>query len=136
MGGSHKGKVKEVTEAELRRRLAEDEGGADRRGSERLPARLAVEVPLASWDQLRRVYTTNISKGGMMFTIESPVTLPAAVDVTLTLPDSRTVVLHSEVRHVARRGDSSEYDVGVQFKALEPEAQKTLDTAVSGLGGD
>ncbi len=133
MGGSHKGKVKEVTEEELHRRLADDESASDRRTDERLAARLAVEVPLPSWDQLRRVYTTNISKGGMMFIVESPVTLPAAVELTLTLPDERKVVLHSEVRHVARRGSSTEYEVGVQFKQLEAEAQQTLETAVAGL---
>lgn len=133
MGGSHKGKVKEVTEEELRRRLADDESDADRRSDQRLPARLAVEVPLPSWDQLRRVYTTNISKGGLMFTVESPVTLPAAIEVTLTLPDERKVVLHSEVRHVARRGSSAEYDVGVQFKELAADARQTLESAVVNL---
>jgi c-di-GMP-binding flagellar brake protein YcgR len=133
MGGSHKGKVKEVTEEELRRRLADKEPSPERRTDTRLPARLEVEIPLTTWDQLRRVYTTNISKGGLLFTIESPVTLPAAVDLTLTLPDSRKVLLHSEVRHVERREGTVEYDVGVQFKALEPDVQKTLDDAVAGL---
>jgi c-di-GMP-binding flagellar brake protein YcgR len=134
MGGSHKGKVKEVTEEELRRRLAGEDTSQDRRTEARHPARLEVEISLSTWDQLRRVYTTNISKGGLLFTIESPVTLPAAVDLTLTLPDSRKVVLHSEVRHVERREGGAEYDVGVQFKALESEAQKTLADAVTALG--
>jgi len=133
MGGSHKGKVRELTEEELTRRLAVEPSG-ERRGDERLSAQLSVELPLASWDQLRRVYTRNISKGGLMFTISSPVTLPAAVDVTLTLPDTRKVLLHSEVRHVERRGDGAEYDVGVQFKTLDAEVERTLAEAVGSLG--
>jgi len=133
MGGSHKGRIKVVTEKELRRTLAEAETDDDRRGDARRPARLEVEIPLASWDELRRVYTTNISKGGLLFSIEAPVTLPAAVDLTLTLPDSRKVVLHSEVRHIARREGSTEFDVGVQFKTLEADSQKTLLDAVAAL---
>ena len=83
-----KGKVQEVSETELKSRL-QDEGGDDRRGNERVPARLQVDVPLTNLEQVRSVYTTNISKGGLLFTIASPASIPAAVDLTLTLPDGK-----------------------------------------------
>src|SRR5262245_50516265 len=110
-----KGKVHEVSEAELKQRLGSGGGGGDeRRDAQRLTARLQVDVPLANWEQLKSVYTTNISKGGMLFTVSSPASMPAACDLTLTLPDGNKVTLQSEVRHVARREGTTEFDVGVQ----------------------
>lgn len=126
-----KGKVKAVSEAELKQALA---SGEERRGGPRLDARLAVEVPLATWEQVRQVYTTNISKGGMLFTIASPTTMPAAVELTVALPDGGKVTLQSEVRHVARREGSSEFDVGVQFVALDDQTRQTFEAALARLG--
>ena len=127
-----KGKVHEVTEGELKQKLA---GGDERRGAERLAARLQVEVPLANWEQVRKVYTTNISKGGMLFTLASPASMPAAVELTLTLPDGGKVTLQSEVRHVARREGTTEFDVGVQFQSLEPAVQRAFEDALARLPG-
>lgn len=127
-----KGKVHEVTEGELKQKL---QGGRERRGDERLKARLQVEVPLANWDQVRSVYTTNISKGGLLFTLASPASMPAAVELTLTLPDGNKVTLQSEVRHVARREGTAEFDVGVQFQELDPAARKTFEAALTKLPG-
>jgi c-di-GMP-binding flagellar brake protein YcgR len=129
-----KGKVHEVSEAELKQHLAGD-GGDDRRIAERLPARLQVEVPLANWEQVRSVYTTNISKGGLLFTLASPASIPAAVDLTLTLPDGSKVTLQSEVRHVARREGTAEFDVGVQFQSLDAATQRAFEDALARLPG-
>lgn len=129
----HKGKVHEVSESELKSRLQGDDGGDDRRGNQRLPARLQVEVPLANLEQLRSVYTTNISKGGLLFTLASPASIPAAVDLTLTLPDGKKVTLQSEVRHVARRDGSAEFDVGVQFQELDPPTRRAFEDALAKL---
>jgi hypothetical protein len=128
----HKGKVHEVSEKELKERLASGDGD-DRRGTERLPAQLQVEVPLANWEQVRSVYTTNISKGGLLFTLASPASIPASVDLTLTLPDGTKVTLQSEVRHVARRDGSTEFDVGVQFQALDGPTRRAFEEALAEL---
>ena len=128
----HKGKVQEVSEKELKSRLAGD-GGDDRRTAERVPARLQVEVPLANWEQVRSVYTTNISKGGLLFTLASPASIPASVDLTLTLPDGKKVTLQSEVRHVARREGSTEFDVGVQFQDLDAPTRRAFEEALAAL---
>ncbi|MGZ3428010.1 MAG: PilZ domain-containing protein [Polyangia bacterium] len=131
----HKGKVQEVSEKELKDRLQSGAGGDDRRGADRVPARLQVDVPLANREQLRSVYTTNISKGGMLFTLAGPASIPAAVDLTLTLPDGKKVTLQSEVRHVARREGSTEFDVGVQFQDLDPPTRKAFEQALASLPG-
>ena len=109
-----KGKVHEVSESELKQKLSGG-SGAERRTEERVPVKLrGIEVPLANLEQARSVYTTNISKGGLLFTLASPASIPAAVDLTLTLPDGNKVTVQSEVRHVARRDGTTEFDVGVQ----------------------
>jgi c-di-GMP-binding flagellar brake protein YcgR len=130
-----KGKVHEVSEKELKSRLSEgsDGGGENRRAAERLPARLQVEVPLANWEQVRSVYTTNISKGGLLFTVAGPASIPAAVDLTVTLPDGGKVTLQSEVRHVARRDGSAEFDVGVQFQELDAKTRSAFEAALKKL---
>jgi c-di-GMP-binding flagellar brake protein YcgR len=128
----HKGKVREVSEAELKQHLTDGKDD-DRRGAERVPARLQVEVPLSNWDQVRSVYTTNISKGGLLFTLASPASMPAAVDLTLTLPDGNKVTLQSEVRHVARRDGSTEFDVGVQFQDLDAATRRAFEAALARL---
>ena len=124
-----KGKVHQVSEQELKQKLASS--GDDRRSSERVAARLQIEVPLSNWAEARSVYTTNISKGGLLFTLQSPASMPAAVDLTLTLPDGAKVTLQSEVRHVMRREGTSEFDVGVQFQDLEPAARQALEQALA-----
>jgi hypothetical protein len=123
-----KGKVHEVSESELKQKLSG--GGAERRTQERVPVKLQVEVPLANWEQVRSVYTTNISKGGLLFTLSSPASMPAAVDLTLTLPDGRKLTVQSEVRHVARRDGSTDFDVGVQFQELDAETRRAFEDAL------
>jgi hypothetical protein len=126
---AQKGTIKEVSEAELRRQL---DAGENRRTDPRVPARLEVEVPLATAEQFRRVYTTNISKGGLMFTMPAPATVPAELAVVLALPGGQHVKLDGEVRHVKRRDDAAEFEVGVQFR-IGPEHQKVLEQALAQL---
>jgi c-di-GMP-binding flagellar brake protein YcgR len=126
-----KGKVKEVSTHELRSTLAKKD---ERRSSERVDARLEIDVPLATWEQVRRVYTTNISHGGLLFSLTSPTAIPAEISITLTLPDHRTVTLKSEVRHVERRAGTAEFDVGVQFQPLDEQTKQTFEQALAGLG--
>jgi hypothetical protein len=125
---SSKGTVHEVTENQLRERL----DGPEKRTSPRVPANLSVDLPLVNWEQAKRVYTTNISKGGLLFTVPSPATMAATVRLNLTLPDGKTVSFDSEVRHVSRQADGSGYEVGVQFR-LEPDNQRILDDAIAKL---
>ena len=127
-----KGTVKEVSEKELQSRLKKG-GDGEQRKDPRLPAKLEIEVPLANWDQVKRIYTTNISKGGLLFSVSAPATMAAAVDLTLTLPNGEKVKLQSEVRHVERRGDSAEFDIGVQFAELDDKSRKIFEAALAKL---
>ena len=124
-----KGKVHEVSESELKQKLSGG-SGAERRTEERVPVKLQIEVPLANLEQARSVYTTNISKGGLLFSLASPASIPAAVDLTLTLPDGNKVTVQSEVRHVARRDGTTEFDVGVQFAELDAETRRAFEAAL------
>ena len=132
MAKREKGTVKEVSESELKEKLAG--GTEERRGGARVPARLEIDVPLTNWQQVKKIYTTNISKGGLLFSLTSPATLPAAIELTITLPDGEKVTLSSEVRHVSRRSGTSEYDVGVQFQALDAATRKVFEGALAKLG--
>jgi hypothetical protein len=122
---SEKGKVQEISGEELAKRLGK---GSERRTEPRVAAKLEIDIPIATSDELRRVYTENISKGGLLFTIQGPASIPAELNLKLSLPGGKTVVLTGEVRHVAPRAEK-EFEVGVQFK-LEADVQKTLDQAI------
>lgn len=126
-----KGTVHQVSESELKERLAGK--GDERRGNERVPARLEIEVPLGSWQEVKKIYTTNISKGGLLFSVTPPATMPASVELTLTLPDGSKVTLSSEVRHVSRRDGTKEFDVGVQFQTLDAATRNLFESALAKL---
>ena len=126
-----KGIVVEVTENELSERL--NERTAPRR-EKRVEARLAVEVPMASWDQLRRVYTANISKGGLMFSLspETAGALPSELELVVSLPDGRRVNFTAQVRHVAK-DEHGDFDIGVQFSLEDGASRATLERALATL---
>ena len=102
---------------------------SDLRGAPRLPVRWQVEMQLA--EQPRRVYTTNVSSSGLMFSLAAPASVPAELDLALELPDGQHVTLTTAVRHVARRAGTAEFDVGVQFASLQPEQQTLLQRALA-----
>lgn len=123
--------VIEITGDELERRLAEPDAAPDQRQDSRVTAEFEVAIPLPSWDQARRVYTCNISRGGLMFRIAAPVTLPGHARVVLTLPDGSLVALPSEIRHAARDAETGDVEVGVQFRSLTPEVEQALRAALA-----
>jgi hypothetical protein len=125
-----KGHLHEVSEAELRQRL-----GPDKRSATRYTAELAVDVPLENWDQARRVLTTNISEGGLLFSLPSPATIAASMELVLELPNGDKVTLPCDVRHVSLREGTREFDVGVQFQTLDPEVLKTVEAALKHFAG-
>ena len=133
MAGKKTGTVVEVSGEELARHLSSPTSSEDppmdseRRTETRHSTRWEVEVPLATWDQARRVYTVNISRGGLMFSVVPPARVPATLELLLTLPDGQKVRVPSEVRHLEPAGN--EYVVGVQFQ-LDEEGRSVLDKAL------
>ncbi len=129
-----KGTVHEVSAAELDAKL--HDAGSERREQPRVEARLEIDVPLATWEQARRVYTTNISQGGLLFELEGPTTMPAEIALTLTLPDGQQVSLKAEVRHVeapSAGGEGKKFDVGVQFTQLDEETARLFNGALASI---
>ncbi len=128
MTTKRRGEVRPVSQSELRRSLQhEQDDSDDRRGNERLPARLGVQLQL-SIDELRSIYTENISAGGLMFSIAPPVSIPGSVDLTIELPDGNSVELSGEIRHVETQQQLCY--VGVQFTGISDQVRVTLERAL------
>lgn len=125
-------RVIEVSEDELRQHLEQE--ASEQREDVRVPVELQLDIPLPSWDEVRQVYTRNISHGGLMFRVQPPIKLSASAQITLRLPDDRTITLNSEIRHVARVEGTKEVEVGVQFKSVPPEVEEILGAALAEAG--
>jgi hypothetical protein len=97
------------------------EPGSERRSEPRIASRSLVEVRLPTWDALQRVYTVNVSMGGMRLSLGARAPLGAAVDIILTLPNGERLHLPGKVAHL---GAGASGDVGVRFDELPP---RTLD---------
>jgi hypothetical protein len=98
-----------------------DNQGAERRREERVPTRSLVEVRLPDWSTLQRVYTINVSMGGMRISLGGRAPLGSAVDIIFTLPNGERLHLPGKVAHLGA-GDSG--DIGVRFDNLP---QRTRD---------
>ena len=97
------------------------ESGSERRSEPRIATRSLVEVRLPTWDALQRVYTVNLSLGGIRLSLGARAPLGAAVDIILTLPNGERLHLPGKV---ANLGAGASGDVGVRFDELPP---RTLD---------
>jgi Tfp pilus assembly protein PilZ len=89
--------------------------GPERRRETRVPARSLVEVRLPDWSTLQRVYTINVSMGGMRLSLGARAPLGTAVDIILTLPNGERLHLPGKVAHLGA-GDTG--DIGVRFDEL------------------
>jgi hypothetical protein len=127
MAEKRHGEIRTVSSAELQRALRTAGAGDERRRAPRVPMRLAVELRLAPGD-LSKIYTENISEGGLLFSIPAPVSLPGTVDLTLQLPDGQTVELSGDLRHIeSKRGRCY---VGVQFTSISDEVRRKFEDAL------
>jgi hypothetical protein len=102
--------------------------GEERRTDPRVPTRTLVEVRLPDWDALRRVYTVNVSLGGMRLSLGARAPLGAAVDIILTLPNGERLSLSGTVAHLAGGGD-----IGVRFDDLPPRTLELIRHHVAEL---
>jgi c-di-GMP-binding flagellar brake protein YcgR len=121
------GEVWSVSSAELQRALRKGVGGDERRKARRVPMKLAVELRV-SRGELSKIYTENISDGGLLFSVAAPVSLPGTVDLTLQLPDGRSVELSGDVRHVETK--QGRCYVGVQFTSISDEVRRSFEDAL------
>jgi hypothetical protein len=109
-------------------------GRGEQRAAPRRAAAWQAEASLG--EEARSIRVGNISRSGLMFSIDAPARVPATMDVHLALPGGGHITLTGSVRHVARRagsGEPVEIDIGVQFAGLDDEQTSALDTALSSL---
>ena len=114
-----------------KRTMKTGHGRGEQRETPRREAAWEAEATLG--EEARRVRIANISRGGLMFSTRVPARVPAEMDLRLALPGGGHITLTSSVRHVARRAGSEEVDVGVQFAALDGQAESELDSALASL---
>lgn len=88
-----------------------------------------VRLELAGRNDLRPVWMTDISKGGLFVQAESPPPLRARVEVVIGTPDGE-LTLTGEVVHVVPGEPGG---VGVQFLDLTPERRARIEAYVEGL---
>jgi PilZ domain len=104
----------------------------DRREFERYAVRF--EVRVASVDELRTLYTRDISKGGMA--LETDMDLAPGTDVGLDLVHPRTGAtfeLEATVRRKIRQPGAS--GLAVQFKQTTPERREELERFIASSSG-
>jgi hypothetical protein len=98
----------------------------ERRRDVRHPVRLRLDVPLATWNQVQSLYTSDLSRGGLGFFARSPPPLSASVRVILYLPDEKIVELEGTVKHTESQSDGS-YRVGVEFTDKQAVTSAVLE---------
>ena len=103
-------------------------GFEDRRRAERIATRTLVEIRIPDWQVLQRVYTVNISRGGMRVSMPRQPPLDAGIDVILTLPNGRRLHLPGRVAHL---GAGETGDVGIRFDELSPKTQEEINGYIS-----
>ena len=81
------------------RSLTPREIAVEQRTEQRVPMELAAYVRCESWHALRRLYTSDLSQGGMALRSPEPAAPGAPVRIALTLPDGLRLRLKGEVRY-------------------------------------
>jgi Tfp pilus assembly protein PilZ len=108
----------------------DNDDNPDRRSEARLPARSLVEVRLPDWSTLQRVYTVNLSLGGMRISLGAGAPLGTAIDIILSLPNGERLHLPGKVAHLGPRGSG---DIGVRFDDLSPSTREEIARYISEL---
>ena len=102
----------------------DDDEHGDRRREERIPARSLVEVKLPDWTTLQRVYTVNLSRGGMRLSLGARALLGMPIDIILTLPNGERLHVPGKVAHL---GSGTSGDIGVRFDDLPANTRQEID---------
>lgn len=102
----------------------------------RFVARQQVELAAADRSAVRKIWTENISKGGLFVVTDDPPPLRSRVVVRLTV-DGGELALDAEVVHVVATSDAKAWGcpagVGLQFVALNDKQRVALGAYCDGL---
>ena len=102
----------------------------NKRKHPRIPKKLKSEV--ATPDSMTYSTARNVSDGGMFVSTPEPSSPGTELNLSLTLPDGEIIVLKGMVKWTKEESeDGSPAGMGVQFTALNPEAEKMLKSLLS-----
>lgn len=117
--------------SKIRERYAKARAELERRRHLRIDAR--VPVTFASSDEFVKVYTDNISKGGIYFETSERLSPNGRLELTISLPGSlREVKLIGRVKHMRSKYEEIEgkrlrmYGYGIQFEEVPSAEGKVL----------
>ena len=102
----------------------------DLRKDRRVPLTGGAEVKFSSWAAFYEVYTTNISRGGMMLQMSKTPEVGERIQVKLQLPKGDEIVLDGEVKFVRPNPPPERAWVGVQFVDLDAETLAQIETLI------
>ena len=91
-----------------------------------------VILDVSGRNELRPVWMSDISKGGLFVRSQDGLPLRTTVVVHIRSPDG-TLALEAEVVHVVPAGPGVEAGIGLQFVNLSPERRRAIEVGVEGL---
>lgn len=100
------------------------------RGSRRYDASIPVEVRCPSWGQFVKLYTDNISAGGLFIQTGSPQPIFTDIEVRFSLPGERTLSLDAWVAHTRSvqraEAEGTVPGMGVEFHDIDENKQEQI----------
>ena len=102
----------------------------DLRKDRRVALTGGAEVKFSSWAAFYEVYTSNISRGGMMLQMAKTPAIGERIQVKLQLPKGDEIVLDGEVKFVRPNPPPERAWVGVQFIDLDAETLEQIETLI------
>lgn len=118
--------------SKIKERYAKARAELERRRHLRIDAR--VPVTFANSDEFVKVYTDNISKGGIYFETSERLSPNGRLELTITLPRSlREVKLIGRVKHMRSKYEEIDgkklrmYGYGIQFEEVPAAERKVLE---------
>lgn len=118
--------------SKIKERYAKARAELERRRHLRIDAK--VPVTFANSDEFVKVYTDNISKGGIYFETSERLSPNGRLELTITLPGSlREVKLIGRVKHMRSKYEEIDgkklrmYGYGIQFEEVPPSERKVLE---------
>jgi Tfp pilus assembly protein PilZ len=125
-----------LTEAAPLESRAQASGGAERRTSDRIGARVQVKLRPIDLRQFRDLYTRDISRGGVYVYSDNPHPVGTIVEVLLFVPGSdEPFVFEGSVIHIVTvhdvRGPGELPGMGIRFDHIDERARSQIEGIIS-----
>lgn len=111
--------------------------GAERRTAPRIESRTRVMLSFGDADELREMYTRDISKGGAFIVTDDPPPAMSQIELTIVPPGAAGISLLADVVHSvpksAVKNPNDTPGMGVRFRNLTPEKRAILEDYLHAL---